>query len=232
MVEDLLTGMNNTARAVYMSNSYLEIAIDERDLHLTASDLTALDELSRLAPLLPRIQKLTIGAAIPTTGWKIMTKAEYKVSPARAFLMRVVEELRSFKGLKRMEVVLALPEGFCSNRHLLILYILPFYALDAFTFWKLKFQVHESRIPQLADVAFIKLVDEKHAEIRGGERKATKDGQDRKDAAQKEINKARFTRLSNAPVPGKSEPGSALCRYPHCKYKLCKSALCKNTIRK
>lgn len=203
VVADLLNGMSNSTRSQYMSNSWFEVAIEGRDLRSTASDMTVLDQFDRLASLCPRVQKLTVKVAIPTIDWKIMTKEEYKVSSARRFLLRVVGELRSFTSLKRMEVVITLPEGYCSNYRLLISYILPFYALDTFTSWKLKFQVHGGGIPRLADIAFVRTVDEKHAEVHGEERRAAKDEKNRKNAAQKEIDKAVYIRSSDDPIPHK-----------------------------
>ncbi|CZR57343.1 uncharacterized protein PAC_07232 [Phialocephala subalpina] len=258
VVADLLNGMENNARNQYMSNSWFEIAIDERDLHSTTSDLTILDELARLAPLLSRIQNLSIKVKIPATGWMVMTNEEDKVSSTR---------------LKSMEAVLALPRGFSSNRNLLIPYILPFYALDTFTAWKLRLHVHGCRI-QLADTTFIKAIDEKHAEIR----REAKEEKDLKDAEQKEIvvtmgdtyhlgrayasmmeeidgaivihrsnnlipimassPHKRNPRKNTSPgessaktVPGKSVPGKELCKYPHCKNAKCQSALCKSATR-
>ncbi|CZR57341.1 uncharacterized protein PAC_07230 [Phialocephala subalpina] len=96
-VFDLLTGMNDAARASYLANRLLEIVVEESSLDATGKQPTVLDPLKRLAPIVHQVKRLSIKIQIPAfsmtpyvlpfyefetlTTWEVRTLTPGKVCP-------------------------------------------------------------------------------------------------------------------------------------------------------
>ncbi|KAF8852276.1 hypothetical protein BDZ45DRAFT_678456 [Acephala macrosclerotiorum] len=147
IVSDLVNSMSPTESSDYLSTRLVEIIVDMRNFNANGSQPTVLNQLDRLASVLNKIQNLSIRIEIAASQSLTKSKKHHQKS-TRAFLLRVVQELRSFASLKYMEVVLAMPEGMeMSELATLTGYGLPFYELETMTTWKVKFVAHGKVCP-------------------------------------------------------------------------------------
>lgn len=154
-----LKRMTPSNRTRYFAEKWMEIVIDTVALKNGGSSKTVLDKLIELKPVVPLIQNLVINIQVPITASIMTNYAEYKKSSARKFLLKVVNELRSFNGIKNMNVVLEPSEGLDPSSDA---YVLPFCDLETFTDWRLKYQEHGVFSPKPVSRVVQKRIDEKY----------------------------------------------------------------------
>ncbi|KAE8441787.1 hypothetical protein EG329_004300 [Mollisiaceae sp. DMI_Dod_QoI] len=140
-----LERMAPDVQRTYIANICIEIIVDATVLKSGGGSVTVLGQLSQLIPVLHLIENLIIKIEIPVSGTQINSYADYKNSSARQFLVTLIDKIRRFKSLKKMAIILALPEGVDVLPHR---YIIPFYELDTFTHWRVKSLKYGSFTPQ------------------------------------------------------------------------------------
>ncbi|KAE8441786.1 hypothetical protein EG329_004299 [Mollisiaceae sp. DMI_Dod_QoI] len=155
-----LRAMDPIVRARYIANSKFEVIVNETSLQ--SGDATVLNQLGHLAPILQLIENLVIKVEVPPTGPWLTSFVQYNNSTVRKCLLKVIERIRLFAGLKKMAVILALPKGLetCSHE-----YVLPFYELDTFTRWSVGRQKYGKANWEPFGVGEISEIDHRYAKL-------------------------------------------------------------------
>ncbi|KAE8441785.1 hypothetical protein EG329_004298 [Mollisiaceae sp. DMI_Dod_QoI] len=187
-----LQGMAPEIRDKYVAATGFEIVIDTAFLQ-SGSASTILDQLAQLQPIVRLVRYLNVKIEVLASSPFMNSIETFKDCSVRLSLLQVVDKVRSFKGLKRMTVILDLPEHCKEWSHA---YVLPFYELETFKHWQVRTQRHGTTNLKEVLTKDIDCMDRKHADFCKEMRRLEQEEAERIQAAQEKLNNVVFTRVS------------------------------------
>lgn len=192
-VEDFhkMTESNKTA---LLLDKWVEIRVEYASIAAPADEFphpNVLDQLAKLGPSFASgTRNMVIVLASPASGrtsinvdTHTQTSAsmlqrgtfESVITIAYPFLSKLVDKLREFSNLKRLDIVVELtakPLDFTVVDAKLFEVTLPFYELDTFCDWKLKWIAPRTSLPQLVPMSIIWKLNSKYQTLKESDEKA------------------------------------------------------------